>query len=182
MRRLSDVCPPAMRRLSYVCRPLTRPAMRRLSYVCFLSLVGAVTRCPGTIEVANYDAVCLVNAVVDPSTDVLVDETAGIVTALLGGRTYWGTTCSTEFDPSTYVALPLLDRTLSYTVDLSGGGCGCNAALYLVSMAQNDDASTCGDYYCDANAVGHPHAARPSARCVVVRVCAAMMLTVGVVA
>ena len=43
--------------------------------------------------------------------------------------------------------------TLSYDVDLSADGCGCNAALYLVSMPQSNNASQCADYYCDANDV-----------------------------
>jgi len=36
---------------------------------------------------------------------------------------------------------------------MSDAGCGCNAALYLVSMRQNSEESTCADYYCDANSV-----------------------------
>lgn len=47
----------------------------------------------------------------------------------------------------------LSGKTLSFVVDLSGDGCGCNAALYLVSMPQSHDASSCHDRYCDANDV-----------------------------
>ena len=71
-----------------------------------------------------------------------------------GGRAYFGKSCTEgEYHETDYVAWQLLDKSLSYTVDLSTAGCGCNAALYLVSMAQNSDKSTCDDYYCDANSV-----------------------------
>ena len=38
-------------------------------------------------------------------------------------------------------------------IDLSGSGCGCNAALYLASVPQNDDKTSCDDFFCDANAI-----------------------------
>ena len=51
-------------------------------------------------------------------------------------------------------AVYLSGKTLSFEVDLGGVGCGCNAALYLVSMPQSHDAGKCAnDYYCDANNV-----------------------------
>ena len=50
-------------------------------------------------------------------------------------------------------AVSLAGKTLSFEVDLSGAGCGCNAAIYLVAMPQNADPSTCHDFYCDANDV-----------------------------
>ena len=48
----------------------------------------------------------------------------------------------------------------SYTVDLSKSACGCNSALYAVSMPAykpdgvEPDPTENGDYYCDANGVG----------------------------
>jgi hypothetical protein len=73
-----------------------------------------------------------------------------------GARVYLAEQCPEHFSYSEvdYAALPLLGRTLSVTVDVSGVECGCNAAFYLVSMRQNDEAGLCDDdFYCDANKV-----------------------------
>lgn len=58
-----------------------------------------------------------------------------------------------------YVNFSLLNRELSYDIDLSTVGCSCNAALFFVTMpGYNQDGSVAhGDYnpyYCDANKVG----------------------------
>lgn len=45
-----------------------------------------------------------------------------------------------------YLQLPLLNRELSFTADLSAVGCGCNAAVYLVSMQGPQNG---GSGYCD---------------------------------
>lgn len=60
---------------------------------------------------------------------------------------------------SSYTRFKLLGKSLSYTIDLSGVGCSCNAALYWVSMpgiGQDGLPATgsMGNYYCDANQVG----------------------------
>jgi len=73
-------------------------------------------------------------------------------------RAYLAANCSTSFVPNLYQELQLLDKTLSFTVDLSQAGCGCNAAFYTVEMPaynqnQQPDPTRCGDYYCDANNV-----------------------------
>eukprot|EP01121_Diplochlamys_sp_Union-15-3_P016329 TRINITY_DN5538_c0_g1_i1.p1 TRINITY_DN5538_c0_g1~~TRINITY_DN5538_c0_g1_i1.p1 ORF type:complete len:297 (-),score=37.42 TRINITY_DN5538_c0_g1_i1:23-913(-) len=73
-------------------------------------------------------------------------------------RAYFAQTCDSSFQPNTFQPIYLLDRTLSYTVNLNQVGCGCNAALYLVSMPaynaqQQPDPTECKDYYCDANHV-----------------------------
>jgi len=66
--------------------------------------------------------------------------------------------CASSFQSNIFLPLYLLDRTLSFTADLGQVGCGCNAALYLVSMPAHNhsgvpDPTKCGDYYCDANNV-----------------------------
>jgi len=73
-------------------------------------------------------------------------------------RLYLAGTCANDFGPNIFKSLMLLDKTFSFTADLSQVGCGCNAALYLVAMPaynqQNQpDPTKCGDYYCDANNV-----------------------------
>ena len=55
--------------------------------------------------------------------------------------------------------LPMLGHSWSFTMDVSTASCGCNAALYAVSMpglaADGSPApSSGGDFYCDANQVG----------------------------
>jgi hypothetical protein len=74
-----------------------------------------------------------------------------------GGRSYFGVTCeeSLEYNPEYYMSLSLLNKSVSFDVNLNGLGCGCNAAVYFTSMKQNIYPGDCsdGDYYCDANSV-----------------------------
>jgi hypothetical protein len=79
---------------------------------------------------------------------------AGKLTATMDSRAYFALNCTAgSYDHKQYVAMDLLGKSLSYSVDLSGAGCGCNAAFYLTSMAQNKNPSECSDFYCDANNV-----------------------------
>ena len=75
-------------------------------------------------------------------------------------RSYGGTCDATPFGTSDYSCVDygaggivFSGRSLTFEVDLSGDGCGCNAALYLVSMPQSHNESQCHDFYCDANNV-----------------------------
>ena len=60
-----------------------------------------------------------------------------------GGRTF-----GSPYDCVDYAggAYSLAGKTLSFMVDLSSAGCGCNAAVYLVAMPKNLDATTCRDH------------------------------------
>ena len=69
-----------------------------------------------------------------------------------GARIYLANDCvEGHYKNSHYTAFDLLGRSISFTIDLSTAGCGCNAAFYLVSMKQNHIPGVCdGDFYCDA--------------------------------
>jgi cellulose 1,4-beta-cellobiosidase len=87
-----------------------------------------------------------------------VSTSGNSVTVRHGSRAYIGSTCAQSYQPNVFEPLYLLDKSLSFTVDLSQVSCGCNAALYLTEMPaynQNNqpDPTRCGDYYCDANQV-----------------------------
>mmetsp|Transcript_107915 Transcript_107915/g.315523 ORF Transcript_107915/g.315523 Transcript_107915/m.315523 type:complete len:675 (-) Transcript_107915:15-2039(-) len=65
-----------------------------------------------------------------------------------------------DWDPFSFTPFQLLGKTLSFTVDLSRVGCGCNVALYLVQSLPRDITGEPGKgscawspYYCDANKV-----------------------------
>ena len=48
-----------------------------------------------------------------------------------------------------YKRLRLLNKAVSFTVDLSGVNCGCNAAIYLVQMPFPEYSSSDSSEYCD---------------------------------
>jgi len=77
-----------------------------------------------------------------------------VLKAHMDARAYFADSCTSgSYDPKQYLALNLLGKRMRFSVDVSKAGCGCNAALYLTSMQQNEKASECFDYYCDANSV-----------------------------
>ncbi|KAL3921698.1 MAG: hypothetical protein SGPRY_004814 [Prymnesium sp.] len=53
---------------------------------------------------------------------------------------------SLKWEDIRYDRLRLLGKTLHVTVNVSGVGCGCNAAIYLVNMPQSN---ATGSHYCD---------------------------------
>ena len=48
-----------------------------------------------------------------------------------------------SFDHRRYSGLNLLGKRISWTTYLNGADCGCNAAVYLVSLPQNPEVSDC---------------------------------------
>jgi len=125
--------------------------------VALLALAAALLRpaasealCPGGTRLGGHGAV----EIVPTGWERVAVSPEGEVVPRMDSRAYFADSCEAgRFDNTQYLALNLLAKTFRYTVDLNGAGCGCNAALYLTSMYQNMNKSTCGDYYCDANAV-----------------------------
>ncbi|CAK0850437.1 unnamed protein product, partial [Prorocentrum cordatum] len=117
--------------------------------------------CPGEINIDGDGPVQLINTVWNLGDDhagkVKVDTKVGkngAVVPYMSGRTYFAEACKPGvYNHNEYVAMNLLGKTFSYTVDLTDAGCGCNAALYLTNLRQNPNVSECQDYYCDANNV-----------------------------
>ena len=84
------------------------------------------------------------------------DLAAGRVVLNMWSRFYLADSCGPL--PASYTAWQLLGRTFSFSVELSGTGCGCNLAVYTAEMQTNTQVGTCSDgtsglYYCDANSV-----------------------------
>lgn len=115
-------------------------------------------KCSGTLEVSNLGEFSLISASVnkpgDPASRDIVGDGLS-VTLGMKSRAYFGNACTEgAFDQSEYMKENFMNKRVSYTVDLSGVGCGCNAALYMVSMKESEAAGDCDDdYYCDAMSV-----------------------------
>jgi len=113
----------------------------------------AAPGCPGAVNVSGFGWASVVPTGWGAPGVAPVRVLGGAVVPQLGSRAYLAEQCTGAYNHSQYLGLNLLGKTLRYTTDLSGLGCGCNAALYLTSMRQNEQPSECSDYYCDANNV-----------------------------
>jgi len=112
--------------------------------------------CPGTLDVngVNGGGIQLIPTGWGLSDPKNIKVNGGNLTTTMGSRAYFADSCTAgTYDNKQYTAFQLLGKTLHYNVDLSAADCGCNSALYLVSMRQNDQQSDCNDFYCDANSV-----------------------------
>jgi len=119
-------------------------------------VLADVDTCPGSIDFGGVGTVAIVatqwNVKDDPAGKVEVEDNKVIPNYL--GRSYFADRCSPgQYNNREYLALQLLGRSMTFTVDLSEAGCGCNVALYLTSLHQNSGRSECKDFYCDANSV-----------------------------
>ncbi|CAJ1358901.1 unnamed protein product [Effrenium voratum] len=123
--------------------------------VCDPSGNATCAKCAGSIEVQGAGKFQMTNAYWN-----VPDEKAGDVevignkvTPQMKGRTYWTDQCNGQYDHNKYANISFLGKQLQFTTDISGAGCGCNAALYLTSLRQSQQLSGCEDFYCDANSV-----------------------------
>eukprot|EP00421_Protoceratium_reticulatum_P012673 CAMPEP_0168383916 /NCGR_PEP_ID=MMETSP0228-20121227/14145_1 /TAXON_ID=133427 /ORGANISM="Protoceratium reticulatum, Strain CCCM 535 (=CCMP 1889)" /LENGTH=476 /DNA_ID=CAMNT_0008397073 /DNA_START=44 /DNA_END=1471 /DNA_ORIENTATION=+ len=121
------------------------------------ALRARAAMCLGNFDLPGYGKVALTNAGANlpgESAGNLEVDASGAIVAHMDARVYLSEQCTEgDHNNENYMALKLLGRTLKYTTDVSLAGCGCNAALYLVSMRQNYEISSCNDFYCDANKV-----------------------------
>jgi len=113
--------------------------------------------CPGQFSVAGFDKP--VSIVPTGWTAPYGAEEVEVLNGTeirphMNSRSYFASSCTPgKYNSTEYTRMPLLGKTLRYTLDLGGAGCGCNAAFYLTSMGHNTHESECFDYYCDANNV-----------------------------
>jgi len=117
---------------------------------------GQGASCPGAIELRGHGSMQLSNAYWnkpwDPAGEVRLQN--GAIEVFMKGRTYFSDVCQPgEFSNGHYSSLQLLGKRMRWTTDVSNAECGCNAAVYLASLPQNQEVSGCDDYYCDANSV-----------------------------
>jgi hypothetical protein len=90
----------------------------------------------------------------DPDAPSVEVWSGGRVVPHLGSRAYFADVCTPgRYSNTQYVGLNLLGKTMRYTTNITGAKCGCNAAVYLTSMRQNDRPTVCADHYCDSQAV-----------------------------
>jgi len=112
--------------------------------------------CPGQVNVSGFGLVSIVPTGWQTSTGPapLSVRDGSRIESHLGSRAYFANDCQAgSYNHTHYLGLNLLGKTMRYMADLSGLGCGCNAAFYLTNMRQNAHKSECLDYYCDANNV-----------------------------
>eukprot|EP00931_Biecheleriopsis_adriatica_P031348 TRINITY_DN18397_c0_g1_i1.p1 TRINITY_DN18397_c0_g1~~TRINITY_DN18397_c0_g1_i1.p1 ORF type:complete len:353 (+),score=69.30 TRINITY_DN18397_c0_g1_i1:58-1116(+) len=130
------------------------PRNLSLSNVSLSNFLAGVKTCPGSISVGglgNSEVVAAQwNQPGKPAGPVEVQ--GGRIMPHMWGRAYLASSCSSgSYSNAAYHGVKLLGKKLKYTTDISQAGCGCNAAMYLVPMHKNTEATSCKDHYCDAS-------------------------------
>merc|ERR1712241_923912 len=90
-------------------------------------------QCAGTVSMPGADLGSSEVEVVNSKNSGKMTVEAGAVKMTMDGRAYFADTCSDGlYSNADYKAVSLLGKTVSFTVDMGGAGCGCNVALYFV--------------------------------------------------
>jgi len=133
---------------------MAKPHALALLLALRLARASAAPQCPGSLELPGYGDVHIIPTGWADDKAPMPNITGRDIMAPMDSRAYFGDACNAGvYSNEDYLALNLLGKTMKYSANVHGAGCGCNAAMYLVSMRQNTEKSTCGDYYCDANSV-----------------------------
>jgi len=114
-------------------------------------------KCLGALHISGHGSLSVISAGANvPGMEAQTVEVVdgNLLVPHMGGRVYLADSCSDgAYNNKEYAAINMLGKVMSWTADISGTGCGCNTAVYLVSMPQNNNRSKCYDYYCDAMSV-----------------------------
>jgi len=114
-------------------------------------------KCLGDLHIEGHGNLAVISAGANvPGMEAKTVEVVegNLLVPHMGGRVYLANSCSDgPYNNKEYASINMLGKVMSWTVDVSGTGCGCNTAVYLVSMPQNNNRSKCDDYYCDAMSV-----------------------------
>lgn len=128
---------------------------RAFAFLVCLASGLAVNQCPGSVVVNENTFQVVATQRNMPTLPAGAVKVLGdSIQPEMWGRAYLADRCLPgKYNNTDYASLHLLGKKLLYTTDVSRAGCGCNVALYLVSMEQNHNPSGCDDFYCDANNV-----------------------------
>ncbi|KAL1526510.1 hypothetical protein AB1Y20_015220 [Prymnesium parvum] len=143
------------------CRAGTRHSLAhthssRIVWCCALHLAWSLKAVPFSVDegIAEEGALVSPGFVVEPYGSQAVSSQGGVLSVTGNNRVYlvedeW-TADHFDWKEVRYKMLRLAGKTLSFTVDLSNVGCGCDASVYLVGMQQP---SLLGSNYCDIQGV-----------------------------
>lgn len=131
------------------------------TYFTVASLFSSTSSTVGSINVEGYGPVYIVQSHSCGITgyepcNITMTENSYTITG--NGRLYFTDRDAPLGYPNfdIYAKMNILGKLLSYTVDMSKVGCGCNAGAYFVQMPGKDSSGNYAltvdnDYYCDGN-------------------------------